>query len=192
MPMPDSTPTGDALDELTLRRAQRGDRAAFRAVVERHHRAVHALIWRMAERAVGSGRVEELVQDTFVRAHGAIGRFDSNGPASLSTWILTIATRLALNELRRPSALELDAEAVAGNDAERPDVALATRRRRDAVRVAIAGLDPRFRAVLILREYHDLSLQDIATALEIDLGTVKSRLSRARAAVRAALEDDHG
>lgn len=186
--MPDPTPS---LDDLTLRRARGGDRAAFRVLVERHHGAVHALIWRMAERALGSGRVEELVQDTFVRAHGAIGRFDPDGPASLSTWLLTIAARLALNELRRAQPLELDAEGVAGDEAERPDVALTRRRRRDAVRMAIAGLDPRFRAVLILREYHDLSQQDIAAALEIDLGTVKSRLSRGRAAVRAALGDAH-
>jgi RNA polymerase sigma-70 factor (ECF subfamily) len=186
-----SNPTADRLDDLTLGRARRGDRAAFRVVLEHHHRAVHALVWRMTERAVGSGRVEELVQDVFVRAHGAIARFDPAGPASLSTWLLTIATRVALNELRRPPSGALDAERVSGDGAERPDVALVQRRRRDAVRAALAGLDPRFRAVLILREYHDLSHRDIAAALEIDVGTVKSRLSRGRAAVRAALGEQH-
>ena len=95
------------LDELTLRRAQRGDERAWRALIERYQQPVHALIWRLlAGRA--RHRVEDLVQETFVRVLRALPGFDPAGPASLSTWMLTIAARLALNELRRPEPVALD------------------------------------------------------------------------------------
>src|SRR5215468_3919789 len=98
-----------SLDELTLRRAQRGDEQAWRALIERFQHPVHALVWRLlAGRA--RHRVEDLTQETFVRVLRALPAFDPAGAASLSTWILTIATRLALNELRRPEHAALDVE----------------------------------------------------------------------------------
>src|SRR5215207_7659711 len=97
------------LDEVTLRRAQRGDQRAWRDLIERYRQPVHALIWRLlAGRA--RHRVEDLVQETFVRVLRALPGFDPAGPASLSTWMLTIATRLTLNDLRRPEHAALDAE----------------------------------------------------------------------------------
>src|SRR6478735_8092965 len=88
------------LDELTLRRAQRGDERGWRDLIERYQPPIHALIWRLlAGRA--KHRVEDLVQETFVRVLRALPAFDPSGPASLQTWMLTIATRLSLNELRR-------------------------------------------------------------------------------------------
>src|SRR5512132_1672523 len=93
--------TSVPLDELTLRRAQRGDQRAWRDLIECYQQPVHALIWRLlAGRA--RHRVEDLTQETFVRVLRALPKFDPGGPASLSTWILTIATRMTLNELRRP------------------------------------------------------------------------------------------
>src|SRR5512143_3544119 len=99
----------EPLDELTLRRAQRGDEQAWRALIARFQPPVHALIWRLL---VGRARhrVEDLVQETFVRVLRALPGFDLAGSASLSTWILTIATRLTLNELRRPEPAALDVE----------------------------------------------------------------------------------
>src|SRR5688572_7854193 len=91
----------EPLDELTLRRAQRGDDRAWRELVERYEQPVHALIWRLlAGRA--RHRVEDLMQETFVRVLRALPNWDLAGTASLQTWILTIATRLTLNELRKP------------------------------------------------------------------------------------------
>ena len=90
-----------SFDEVTLRRAQRGDERAWRDLIDRFQQPVHALIWRLlAGRA--QHRAADLTQETFVRVLRALPRFDPSGPASLSTWILTIATRLTLNELRRP------------------------------------------------------------------------------------------
>ncbi len=182
------------LDELTLRRAQRGDTRAWRDLVDRHAPPIHALIWRLlAGRA--RHRVPDLVQETFVRVLRALPTFDLAGPATLSTWILTIATRLALNELRRPEhATLVDEPPAPEHDRDRADAALDRRRLADAIARGIAQLPDPQRAVLVLREYHDLDYADIARALELDLNTVKSRLSRARAALRAHLEahDVHG
>ena len=109
-----------------------------------------------------------------------------DGPASLSTWILTIATRLALNDLRRPESAPLDAEPAAPDRADRD----AERARLGAaIAAGIAALPDGQRAVLVLRDCHDLEYAEIATMLELDLGTVKSRLARARAALRAQLGD---
>src|SRR3954447_21718894 len=87
------------LDEVSLARAQRGDRAAQAVLVERYQRPVFALLSRMVGR--DRAAVEDLAQETFLRALRALPRFSLQGPARLSTWILTIATRLALDQLRR-------------------------------------------------------------------------------------------
>lgn len=172
-----------APDELVLRRAQRGDERAWRTLIDRHQRAVHALIWRLLA-GKARHRVEDLVQETFLRVLRALPEFDHAGTASLATWILTIATRLAINELRRAPLLPLDHDP-AGHD--RTDRDAERRQLGAAIAAGVAALPPQQRAVFVLREYHELEYGEIATALEIDLGTVKSRLARARAALRAHL-----
>jgi RNA polymerase sigma-70 factor (ECF subfamily) len=183
-------PRARDLDEVTLRRAQRGDPAAFRAVVEQHHRAIWELVVRMLAGTAIAHRAEDLVQETFVRVHRALASFDPAGPARLSTWILTIASRLALNELRTApraaAALPIE-DAVALPGGESPESAASARQRAVVVARAVAALPEHGRAVVVLREYHDLDYDEIARVLEIDVGTVKSRLSRARAQLRETL-----
>lgn len=175
----------EPLDELTLRRAQRGDQRAWRDLIERYQGPVHALVWRLlAGRA--RHRVEDLTQETFVRVLRALPRFDPGGAASLTTWILTIATRMTLNELRRPEPAGLEREPV--SDA-RADVDAERARLGAAIASGVAALPDAQRAVLVLREYHDLDYAEIADVLELDVGTVKSRLSRARAALREHLTE---
>jgi RNA polymerase sigma-70 factor (ECF subfamily) len=183
MPAAAAARTEDPLDELTLRRAQRGDQRAWRDLIDRFQTPVHALIWRLLA-GRSRHRVEDLTQETFVRVLRALPKFDPEGPALLSTWILTIATRLALNELRRPEPAGLDREP-AGN--ERTDADAERRRLGAAIAAGVATLPDAQRAVLVLREYHDLDYTQIADVLELDVGTVKSRLSRARAALREHL-----
>src|ERR1041385_3475513 len=179
----------DPVDELTLRRAQRGDERAWRDLIARFQPPVHALIWRLlAGRA--KHRVEDLTQETFVRLLRALPKFDPSGPASLSTWILTIATRLTLNELRRPEPATLDSDMMMSR--ERADESAERRRLGDAIAAGVAALPDAQRAVLVLREYHDLDYQEIADVLELDVGTVKSRLSRARVALGEHLTRELG
>ncbi|MCP4602572.1 MAG: sigma-70 family RNA polymerase sigma factor [Proteobacteria bacterium] len=181
--------TGE-FNELVLHRAKQGDSKAFEQLVHRYHLSVYQLLWRMLERSSRQARVEDLVQETFLRVFRCLGNFRLSGPAKLSTWILTIATHLALNELRKKRKMvsfEDSADYCLSSD--RPDEALKKRRIGLAIRDAISKLSPDHRAVFILREYHDCEYAEIAEALNIDLGTVKSRLSRARGALRESLKE---
>lgn len=186
---PRSEPTrGAELDDVTLARAQRGEPAAWRALVEFHQGAVFALLGRM----LGGGRraqVEDLAQETFLAVFRQLAGFSPLGPARLSTWILTIASRRAIDELRRMPASALAADDLAPPDRGRADDVLVRRRLARAIDRALAGLSPEYRAAFVLRELHGLEYGEIARALEIDLGTVKSRLARARAGLRTALAE---
>jgi RNA polymerase sigma-70 factor (ECF subfamily) len=183
-------PDQPLVDELTLARAMRGDESAFRVVVSRHQSQVFALIGRILVRARGQGIVEDLAQETFVRVFHALPQFGRDGRWNLTAWILTIAARLAIDELRRRPRQEeplatlfdqADERASADGDSERRRIAA-------AIGVAVERLVPEQRAAFILREVHGLEYEAIAEALSIDIGTVKSRLWRARAALRAALQ----
>jgi RNA polymerase sigma-70 factor (ECF subfamily) len=179
------------LDELTLRRAQRGDRAAFSVLVRFYQKPVFALLSRML---VCSGRrdlVEDLAQETFVRAFRAIDGFGRDGRLRLSSWLLTIAARVALDALKRRAlpTEPLDELSDILPGARRADEALERRSLREAIARAVERLPMSYRAAFLLREVHGLEYDAIAEALEVDLGTVKSRLSRARAALRAALTE---
>jgi RNA polymerase sigma-70 factor, ECF subfamily len=184
-------PGADELDELTLRRAQNGEPAAFRALVELHTRA----IWELGVRMLfGTGlehRAEDVVQETFVRIHRALGRFDPSGPARLSTWIRTIATNVLFDELRAAPRVErtvdLDHASRVADGAEGAVDTISSRRRSTQVARAVAALPEHHRVVLVLREYQDLDYGEIAAVLGIDIGTVKSRISRARAQLRGRL-----
>ena len=173
----------EPLDELTLRRAQRGEERAWRELVERYQAPVHALIWRLLA-GRSRHRVEDLTQETFVRVLRALPSWDIAGPASLQTWILTIATRLTLNELRKPEMTTIIGDPPATDSA---DAASERARIARAIAAGVAALPDAQRAVFVLREYHELEYADIADALGLDLGTVKSRLARARASLRERL-----
>jgi len=179
------------LDELTIAGAQRGNLRARRALVERYQRPVLALIARMLRGHGDSGLVEDIAQETFLRVFRALPNFDRQGPARLSTWILTIASHRSIDELRKRkletrSLDEVSADVVGLSRADDT-----TERKMLAVLIdrAVAELAPEYKAAFILREYHGLDYAEIATALAIDLGTVKSRLSRARQRLRLALAE---
>lgn len=171
------------LDDLTVRRAQQGERAALEALIERYRPMVHALAWRMAC-AKGDSHVADLVQDALVRVLQGLPRFDLAGPARLSTWILTITARVVLNDRRRDARPPYALEPSACID---PATAVADVEIGAAIARSVLALPEPQRLAFVLREYHDLDYGEIAMLLEVDVGTVKSRLSRARAAVRASL-----
>jgi RNA polymerase sigma-70 factor, ECF subfamily len=178
------------IDQITLARAQRGDRAAFRSLVDAYQRPVHALIGRMLSSRSRHSEVDDLAQETFMRVYRALPDFESRGPGRLSKWILTIAARLALDELRRVRAVPASPEqAEQLPSAERTDGLVHRRALATAISAAVHELTPDQRTVFLLREYHQFEYQEIANALDIDIGTVKSRLSRARAALQVSLQE---
>lgn len=179
----------EELDEVTLERARRKDPAAARALVERYHRPVHALLFRMTEARLGAGRADDLAQETFLRVFRGLGTFRHDGTARLSTWIFTIATRVALNELRKGGLRTVGDGEVDVEGGEPADAPLERRELGETVRAAVARLSDDHRAVVVLREYHGMSYEEIGEALEVDVGTVRSRLSRARALLRQMLEE---
>lgn len=174
------------LEAEHVARLKTGDPVAFRAFVVRHERMVFALLSRM----LGHGaEVEDLAQETFVRAYRALPDFDPCGAAKLSTWLLTIATRLALDARKRKRLDREPLDEASGAVApSTPELTLERRQLGEAIAAAVAMLPDDQRAALVLAEFHGLSLAEIAEALDVPLNTAKTRLFRAREKMRAALD----
>jgi RNA polymerase sigma-70 factor (ECF subfamily) len=169
------------LDPSVLARCRRQDPIAFHAFVVRYERLVFAVLSQMLGRGP---HVEDLAQEAFLRAYLAFPRFEVDG-APPARWLLTIATRLALNEKRRhvPTGSETPELAESAN----PETESAQRELGRAIEEAIALLSKEQRAVFVLAELHALTLAEIAVALGIPVNTVKTRLFRAREHLRARL-----
>lgn len=161
----------------------------MRAFVECYQRPVFALLSRIIGR---HPEVEDLAQETFLRAIPALPGFDASGAARLSTWLLTIATRLALDacrkrtrEQRSPLAAERVSASTPEHDAQRSQL-------RIAIASAVDELPEDQRAAFVLAEFHGFALEDIAAALQTPKATVKTRLFRARARLAQALAQHRG
>lgn len=162
-------------------------REAFRALVLAHQHAVHAVLAQMLFRGAIAD-VEDLAQETFIRVHRALPRFEERGPGRLEKWIVTIAARVAIDHLRRRRApAESFDETVHRLPTAGADELAQFRRLGERVEKALAEIGAEQRSVLVLRQLHGLEYQEIADALQLDLGTVKSRLHRARARLQELL-----
>ncbi len=182
------------LDELTLARAMKRDEVACRALFRHYKDKVFAFLWRMLRCRATQAEIEELLQETFLRVFRGLPQFSPTGSARLSTWILTIATRVARSALRRrrPSGLPMNEILSTPASEDRTDDYAKARELSALLVRAIEQMQPEYRAVFLLREYHELSYDEIAAALDVAVGTVRSRLSRARLGLRGALEEvDH-
>jgi len=179
----------DPGDEAALvAAAQAGDEAAFAEIVKRYQRAVYRVVYALTRNASDA---DDLAQDTFVRAYRALDRFRVGEP--LYPWLSRIAVNLAYSlfrtRRRRPEVsieplVEAGQQWAAHDD---PAAETADRERSEHLRQSFAGLSPEHQSILVLRVVQDLSYEEIAQALDIPLGTVMSRLSRARAELKARL-----
>ena len=168
----------------------RADRDAFRALVVAHRHAVHAVLAQVLLRG-SIADVEDLAQETFLRVHRALPRFEGDDPGHLKKWIVTIAARVAIDHLRRKRmSHEAFDETVHRLTTAGADELAQFRRLGHRVEAALAELGAEQRSVLVLRQLHGLEYQEIADALQIDLGTVKSRLHRARAKLEQLLVEE--
>ena len=181
-------------DARLVEQALAGSQDAYRALVERHSRAVLTLVTRLVR---DQGVAEELSQDAFVKAFGALRSFDSS--YKFSNWILRIAHNVAIDYLRkaRPPIVSIDDE-VSGRetadalaDAREPSAFDRAVRRdfKDDLEAALAKLRPEFRRLVVMRYLEDLSYEDISEVVGLPLGTVKSHLHRARAALGRLLAE---
>ncbi len=170
------------LDRGVLASARRGDAGAFRRLVDVYHRRVHALC-----AALAGADAEDLVQETFVRVHQALGRFDPEGPP-LGAWILTIARRLCTDRARgarvRLEVVGPPPEAASSDD---PARTLEARDLQARLGRAFEALPAEQRAALALFEWEGVPYDEIAAIEGVPVGTVRSRIARARDALRAAL-----
>ena len=166
-----------------------GNPEAFRALVERESQAVIVV----CRRIVGDPtEADDVAQDAFLRAYRALATFRGDGP--FGAWLRRIAVRVAVARLagrrdlvRLDAAEELDLHATAVQSQDDPEARTLDLEWRSAIHDAVARLPMRQRDVVILRFYGDLSLQEIAELTSDPLGTVKSRLHRGIAGLRAHL-----
>jgi RNA polymerase sigma-70 factor, ECF subfamily len=178
----------DAGDRELLDRARAGDRAALARLLELHQGQIYRFGLRMCRDAEDA---RDVLQDTLLAFARGVPEF--RGGAALSTWLFTIARSFCLKKRRKrrgaPTEVEpLDAAArqvpVAGRAA---DEALAAKEMEQALERAIAGLEPSYREVLLLRDVEGLTAGEVGKVTGISVQAVKSRLHRARLAVRQQL-----
>jgi RNA polymerase sigma-70 factor (ECF subfamily) len=167
-------------ERALVRAAQRGDHAAVEALFRAHWPACHRAAWLVTRDAAAA---EDIAQEAFLAAIGALDRFDRRRP--LGPWLRTIVARRAIDLLRaRAVRREVDAAALAHTAA--PDGA-APLRPSDDMLAAVAALPDEQRAVVVLRHLLDLSPSEIAGVLGVPVGTVNSRMRRGLDALREAL-----
>ena len=170
-----------------LERLRSGDLSAFEELVTTHQHRVFGVALRMLDNAA---EAEEVAQETFLRAHGSLAEF--RGDAKLSTWLYTIVSRLCLNRLASPDrkvARPGDEILLRVADGAASPQASAERRELEAaLHRAIADLPEERRLVVILRDLEGLAYDEIARTLGLELGTVRSRLHRARMDLKDKME----
>ncbi len=184
-------------DQVLVERTLAGDARAFEFLVLKYQRRVERLIGRLVRDA---DLVEDLAQETFIRAYRALGQF--RGEAQFYTWLYRIAVntaKKALVELRRDPMVTETAlrNAAAGDDdetsvvendltsPETPESLLAAKEIANAVQAAMQALPEELRQAVTLREIEGLSYEDIAAMMNCPIGTVRSRIFRAREAISA-------
>lgn len=175
------------MDDTILARSRAGDRAAFGAVIVQHQAAVFRVLRNLLPQGADC---EDLAQDVFLTAYARLASFDPS-QASFRTWLLTIARNACLNALKKRRPLLTDFSGAETHPPARhpPTDELEqaeTFRRLDA---ALAELPFEQRTAFVLSELEELSLEEVARIEAVPVGTVKSRLSRAREKLRVALAD---
>lgn len=180
---------GDSQTDLQLvRKVRHGDKSAFDLLVVKYQSRVASLISRYV---FDHQEVMDLTQETFVKAFRAIGRF--RGDSAFYTWLYRIAVNTAKNYLesrgRRPQAGSDSADAENFDDGFRlrdnasPERLLRRDQLKRALETAISALPEELRSAFLMREYDGLAYEDIAGILECPIGTVRSRIFRARESV---------
>jgi RNA polymerase sigma-70 factor (ECF subfamily) len=184
---------------LLVRRCIGGDAAAWEEIVQRHHRRIYNICYRFAG---DDDDAQDLAQEVFIKMYRTLNTYDSSKGAFM-TWVTTITRNLLVDHFRKtkgdrltdsldsaPSEHE-DAMPLSEQIADRslpPDAQVQSRETRQFVHQALQRLSPELREAVILRDLQDMDYRDIATALKVPEGTVKSRINRGRAELARLLQ----
>lgn len=184
---------GTSGDQVLVERAQRGDRRAFDLLVLKYQQRIVKLVMRYVRDPT---EALDVCQDAFVKAYRALPGF--RGDSAFYTWLYRIAINTAKNHLvaqqRRPLEYDLDAEDAEHaerngllRDEETPEGIAMQEQLRATVEETIGALPEELRTAIVLREIEGLSYEEIATAMDCPVGTVRSRIFRAREAIDQAI-----
>lgn len=187
-----------AMDKVLVERFRGGDESAYEEIVLRYRDRIFNRVLQLLKNREDA---EEVTQDAFVRAHRGLDKF--RGDSSFSTWLFQIATNLAHNKYwywwrrKRGSSISLEQNLTEDGDAslldilpaegEDPAESSVTQELVDRVAECMPELNEKHREILILRNVRNLSYEEIADQLGISVGTVKSRIARARESLRTRL-----
>ena len=182
------------VDQQLVERAQRGDKQAFELLVSKYQRKLARLLSRFIRDAA---EVEDVTQEAFIKAYRALPTF--RGDSAFYTWLYRIGINTAKNYLvamgrRAPTTTDIDSEEAEGfengdqlRDLNTPENELATRQIAETVNQTLGELPEELRTAITLREIEGLSYEDIANIMNCPIGTVRSRIFRAREAIAAKL-----
>ena len=182
------------IDQQLVERVQRGDKAAFDLLVSKYQRKIFRLLSRLIRDPT---EIEDVAQEAFIKAYRALPNF--RGESAFYTWLYRIAINTAKNYLvslgrRAPTTTEADIEDAETfddgdhlRDLNTPDSMLLTKQVAEAVNRAIDQLPEDLRTAIVLRELEGLSYEEIAESMRCPIGTVRSRIFRAREAIATEL-----
>ncbi|HTV77720.1 MAG TPA: RNA polymerase sigma factor RpoE [Steroidobacteraceae bacterium] len=188
--------TADASDLSLVQRVQRGDKGAFDVLVLKYQHKVVKLVMRYVR---NPAEAEDIAQDAFIKAYRALPQF--RGDSAFYTWLYRIAINTAKNAVvardRNPVDFDLDmtnneeSYEMQGRlkDSETPEALVLTDEIRTTVNAAIANLPDDLRTAIVLRELEGLSYEEIAATMDCPVGTVRSRIFRAREAIDGRLRE---
>lgn len=183
------------VDQLLVERAQHGDKHAFELLVAKYQRKLARLLSRFIRDAA---EVEDVSQEAFIKAYRALPSF--RGESAFYTWLYRIGINTAKNYLvaqgrRAPTVTVYDNEEAEGfeggdelRDVNTPENALMSKQIAETVNSAVEALPEELRAAITLREIEGLSYEDIAQVMNCPIGTVRSRIFRAREAISARIK----
>ena len=182
------------VDQQLVERAQRGDKQAFELLVSKYQRKLARLLSRFIRDAT---EVEDVTQEAFIKAYRALPTF--RGDSAFYTWLYRIGINTAKNYLaamgrRAPTTTEIDSEEAEGyedgehlRDLNTPENQMMSRQVAETVNQTLESLPEELRSAITLREIEGLSYDDIADIMNCPIGTVRSRIFRAREAIAAKL-----
>jgi RNA polymerase sigma-70 factor, ECF subfamily len=194
-PINNAAASNRELDQILVERAQQGDKKAFGLLVEKYNRKLGRLLGRMIR---DQAEVEDVVQESFIKAYRALPNF--RGDSAFYTWLYRIGINTAKNYLvslgRRPQVMqEVEIDDVEnfedGNEMrtmDTPETAMMTKEIAQTVNDTVASLPEELRTAITLREIEGLSYEEIATLMQCPIGTVRSRIFRARETISEKLK----